>query len=95
MGCGPVPQSAEPVKTQVTDHVFHYPTHSVVWEVFYGPRQPGLSFELPSATDGMGLQVWCDFFLTREAAERAVGSRLNDSPVRLFAVDTIVHPTGG
>ena len=74
----------EIVKSRIEEHVFHYSTHSVVWTVFYGPRQPEMAFELPCPDESMGLQVWCRFHLTRESAERAL-ERESD---RFFDVET-------
>jgi len=82
------------VKTQIANHVFHYATHSVVWQIHYNPtKQSGFKNQQYhiDAQDGGELFVWCNFYLTREAAEEAVKRTREESFAPYFDVSTHWH----
>lgn len=86
--------STEPLKTEITVHVFHYPTHSVTWTIHYGPVQEDMmeGVEVPSTVTGMNLMVWCDYHLTQASAEKYAYAH-NRHFARYFDTYVIEHKT--
>jgi hypothetical protein len=85
-----VMDDAKITRTEVTHHVFNYPTHAVVWSTYYNAKpQDNQSLGQDRTPDGGEMFVYCVLCLTIDDAHELCASR--NTPARLFQVTTIHH----
>lgn len=85
------------VPTQVTHHLFNYPTHAVVWSTYYNPYVESPNAAAASSLydrtpDGGEMWTYCNFYLTEQAAYDACHG-CDDFP-ECFMVTIIHHMEG-